>query len=56
MAWFSERFTHDVIALTSFGIDVDSLAATEASPSHSFDAIEATVSSLMDLATKPVKM
>ena len=54
--FLAERFTHDVIALTSFGIDVDSLNATEDLPSASFDAIEVTVASLMALATKPMSM
>eukprot|EP00752_Nemacystus_decipiens_P014607 g13007.t1 len=38
------RFTHDVIAMVAFGLDVGSMAATPESPCHSFDAIEVTTS------------
>jgi len=40
------RFTHDIIALTAFGIDVDSTRATEDRPCPSFHAIESTLMTL----------
>lgn len=52
-----ERFTHDVIALSAFGIDVDSIGAAargEACPS--FDAMESATSTLMALNFSPMKM
>lgn len=53
----SGRFAHDVIALTTFGIDVDSIgAAAEGNASPSYDAIESATWTLMELSLNPMKM
>ncbi len=40
------RFTHDIIALVAFGVDVGSITATPERPCHSFDAIEVTTTAV----------
>ncbi|CAM9971103.1 unnamed protein product, partial [Ectocarpus fasciculatus] len=47
------RFTHDIVALAAFGVDVGSITATEEEPCPSFDAIESTTSALINLIGKP---
>ena len=42
-SWCTARFTHDIIALAAFGIDVNSTGATGDSPCPSYEAIESTL-------------
>eukprot|EP00903_Cladosiphon_okamuranus_P016174 g14925.t1 len=46
------RFTHDVIAMVAFGLDVGSITATTENPCHSFDAIEVKTSAFGRLIRK----
>lgn len=50
------RFTHDIVALAAFGVDVGSITATEEEPCPSFDAIESMTTSLISLMGKPSAM
>lgn len=50
------RFTHDVIALAAFGVDVDSVRATVERPCKSFDAMATKTSAIDKLITKPLDM
>jgi len=51
------RFTHDIIALAAFGMDMDSVRATAQQPCHTSDAITACVSTFEKLvAATPVTM
>lgn len=48
------RFTHDVIALTAFGLDVDSTSAAPGRPCPSYEAIASATYTIMVLAMKPL--
>eukprot|EP00904_Undaria_pinnatifida_P007026 jgi/Undpi1/3453/HiC_scaffold_16.g06825.m1 len=48
------RFTHDVIALAAFGIDVDSTSAPLGRPCPSYEAIASATWTMMALARKPL--
>lgn len=50
------RFTHDIVALAAFGVDVGAITATEEEPCPSFDAIERITSALISLMGKPAEM
>lgn len=50
------RFTHDVIAMVAFGLDVGSITATPENPCHSFDAIEVKTSAFGRLVRKRLDM
>jgi len=48
------RFTHDIIALVAFGVDVSSITATPERPCHSFDAIEVATTAFVQLIRNPI--
>ncbi|CBN79213.1 cytochrome P450 [Ectocarpus siliculosus] len=50
------RFTHDIVALAAFGVDVGAITATEEEPCPSFDAIERITSALISLMGKPAEI
>lgn len=52
----AERYTHDVIALAAFGIDADSLRATEDRPCVSYQAMGQLVAAAMALTVDPLMM
>ncbi|CAM9435860.1 unnamed protein product [Hapterophycus canaliculatus] len=51
-----DRFTHDVIALASFGFDADSVRATKDRPCASFEVTGKIVDALMALLIDPIAM
>ncbi|CAN0178058.1 unnamed protein product, partial [Ectocarpus fasciculatus] len=50
------RYTHDVIALSGFGFDADSVRATKDRPSVSFDAMGRIVEAFLALSVDPLAM
>lgn len=50
------RFTHDVIAMVAFGLDVRSISATADRPCDSFEAIDVKTSAFGRLVRKPLDM
>ncbi|CAN0228567.1 unnamed protein product [Pylaiella littoralis] len=51
-----ERYTHDVIALTAFAIDADSVRATKDRPCVSFEAMRGITGAIMALLMNPLAM
>lgn len=52
----SARFTHDIIALTAFGFDANSMGATKEKPCKSYDSMAVIFDSLMALLMQPMAM
>ncbi|CAM9835267.1 unnamed protein product [Ectocarpus fasciculatus] len=50
------RYTHDVIALSGFGFDADSVRATKDHPSMSFEAMDAIFEAALALSVDPLAM
>lgn len=50
------RFTHDIIALTAFGFDANSMGATKDKPCKSYDSMAVIFDSLMALVMQPLAM
>lgn len=48
------RFTHDIIALAAFGVDVGSITATPERPCHSFEGIEGATMAFEALVMNPI--
>ncbi|CAN0022014.1 unnamed protein product, partial [Ectocarpus fasciculatus] len=50
------RYTHDVISLSGFGFDADSVRATKDRPSVSFEAMGRIVEAALALSVDPLTM